>query len=207
MGSAYLSQVLAGWTGTVAVTVGSTTTTITPRLRESVASLWARIIAGVYVDSAVSLAFVVIAIDFANVSCASNFTLTLTGNCATRLDMASGPYGPTTSVTTDGAEMSGVVVPTGLRSSLAMAQPSQSSTGDGSYASALWPSLTTAQLMMSVSAADAWAYDVSTVGVYDIAADAGLHGRVRIDGWNRAPMGRKRNTLVELSTTAQAVVE
>ena len=57
MGVASLAKALASWTGSLSVTYGAKTVTVTPRTRESVASLVARLVSDV--AGATGLALVV----------------------------------------------------------------------------------------------------------------------------------------------------
>lgn len=197
MGFAALAEVLSGWTGTIAVTYGGVTTTVTPYVRESVASLFARLVAQVYADSGLALSVRVSTDDpFVAVSASSAFDLTLSGTCESRSGLTDGPYSGATSY--EGvAGVASLYVPTrGLRLdgpawSVEVGRPT--STGSAGYAGPMIGG--TAQLTMWSSFADTWANE-DLEGVYDVWHDGRIFGRGRIDSIRRERMGRLSNQVV-----------
>lgn len=195
MGFASLAEVLSGWTGTIAVTYGGITTTITPYVRESVASLWARTIAQVYADSGLTMTISTSGSD-TTITTSASCTITLTGNTATRTDYDSGPY-TNTSFPSDGNGYLGRYVPTrGLRldgPAWSVELGRSTSTGSAGFAGPMIGG--TATLTMWSSFADTWANE-DLEGVYDVWHDGRIFGRGRIDSIRRERMGRLSDQVV-----------
>lgn len=197
MGYAALAEVLTGWTGTIAVTYSGTTTTITPYLRESVASLFARLIVQVREDSGFALLLTLAAPDQITISAAATFSMSLTGNCGTRTDYDTGPYSGAASYASDANVYTGAYVPTrGLRlDGITHGQDTgrATSTGASGYAGPL--EMGSARLRMWSTFADTWANE-DIQGVYDVWHDGRILGRGRIDSITRTRMGRLSDQVV-----------
>lgn len=201
---ATLAEVKTGWTGTIALTYGGTTVTITPRTRESVASLLARLVAGALLETGLALSVVVSTNDpFLTISAASFFDLALTGTCETRTGMAGGSatsitsessadvYCPIYGIELDGDELS------------ASAGRAVSS---GAYANRGASDAARATVTIYTTYADAWVQEAALQGVYDVWLDGRVLGRFRIDQWTRTRRGKLHNQVV-LTADALAVSE
>ena len=115
MGYGSLAPVQIGWTGSIAVTVGSTTTTITPRTRESVASLLARLVTDAFVELTLSLTLSVSSSGVITITGDATFTLNAGGAAATYTGFTGSPYSGARAYTAAGAYDSGYVPTVGLR--------------------------------------------------------------------------------------------
>lgn len=214
MGLPALALVQSGWTGSIAVTYGGITTTVTPERRESYASLFARVAHAVYVDSGLSLHIESVAADQIRVVGSAAFDLTLTGNCAERTDFEAGPYTAITDQLSDANTPEGHHFPLhGQRLEGALlTSPAGTATSGGTYGHTTPQGLgrTTLRAWAPVGgatpAANAWTIETIT-GVYDVWCDGRILGRVRIDGWQRSPMGMRRSDYCELVADVQGVVE
>lgn len=207
VGYASLSKVVAGWTGTVAVTYGGITTTITPRLRESVASIFVRLAHEVYRDSGLALSIGIDSNPIVRASASAPFDMTTSGNLATRSGLSDLTYsgaasyeGPDDAQNEEtaffGARLVGPI----------LAGDIGSATGAGGYGYAPMPALGKTQLRWWTIYAHTWS-DEQISGVYDFWQDGRIFGRIRIDGWRRVPMGLLRSTGIELVADVQAVTE
>lgn len=209
MGRAALSPVLSGWTGALVVTSGGASSTIAPRTRESVVSLWARAIHDAATELGLTLTLTLTGSQF-TVAGSATFDLTFTGQTAVYLDFG-GTYTSATSYTSDdyGLLDYGFSIPGyGLRLDTAdLTQGVGRASADGSGAAG--PIDTGARVPLRVWAdyASAWTWEGAVVGVYDVWMDGRVFGRVRIDGWRRLPVGRLRGSLIVLEADATAVAE
>lgn len=208
VGYASLSKVVAGWTGTAVVTYGGITTTITPRLRESVASIFVRLAHEVYRDSGLALSVDVSTDDpFLRVSASSVFDLTLTGTVESRSGLTDGPYLGSSRNDGAGGIASEAAATTGARLvGPILAGEIGGATGAGGYGFSPMPALGRTQLRWWTTYAAVWT-DEQINGVHDFWKDGRIFGRIRIDGWRRVPMGKLRSTGIELVADVQAVTE
>lgn len=203
MGYAALAEVLAGWTGTIAVTSSGTTVTVTPHLRESVASLFARVAQESYAKLGVTLGVSVYDLGgggeaVLRITATSTVTITFTGNCGARTDYDSGPYTGTDLPSEGvGSGPTGVYVPTrGLAldgSTYGGGEGRAVSTG--AYGFAGPAEAGNARLRMWSSFSDTWGNE-DLEGVYDVWHDGRILGRGRIDSVTRTRMGRLSNQVV-----------
>lgn len=204
---ATFAEVLTGWTGSVAITVGATTTTVTPLTRESVASLFARLAHDVYVDSGLALTVKPIANDQLQVSAASTFDMAYDGNCGTRCDYPYGPYAGQTVYLSDQTVVTGRIPAYGVS---VEGDDLGASTGrvlaSGAYAVQGVADPAHASLIVFTTFADAWDFESAVVGLYDLWVDGRLIGRYHIDAWKRTRRGKLHNQ-VALTADAQAVSE
>lgn len=202
MGYASISPLRTGWTGTIAATYNSITTTVTPETRDSPAAVMARLVHQTYVDSGLVLSLSVSSTGVITISGSATFSLAATSNTATYTGFST--HSSAATYTASGAS-SGAWVPTyGLRlegTTLATGEGRVTSDGGTSSTSGLVAGAST-RLMLWTSHADAWGNeDVS--GVVDVWHDGRIFGRVRIDAFTRTPLGRQRNTSVPYLLTAQ----
>lgn len=218
MAYAALAEVAAGWTGSVALTYGSASTTVTPRTRESVASLVARLVAdalsdcGLVLSVSLTSAGRVVLTGRDTSATPATFGLVWAGTAGSfcGFDLGAGTYTGGASYTatdpytgrwlpSDGLRVDG----TGLATDLGRA------VSTGAYASSGAMAGESTTIRAWTTHADAWTVEDDIVGVYDAWHDGRVFGRYRIDGWTRAPLGRLRTTapLYLLSADAQAVTE
>jgi len=193
VGSATLEIVTTGWTGTIALTYSGVTVTVTPRTRESIASLFARLVHDVYTQAGLALS---VTGGQLVVSAASAFDLVVSGTCETRSQFTTGGYTGASRYTAEDTS-TGTYVPTlGLRLDGVTSQQDAGrsvSTGASGFAGPL--TMGTTRLRMWSSFADTWANeDVS--GVYDAWHDGRILGRGRIDSVTRTRMGRLSDRVV-----------
>lgn len=197
MGYAALAEVLTGWTGSIAVTYSGTTTTITPYLRESVASLFARLIQRVEIESGLDLSIEVFASEQLRVYAASSFDMATSGNVATRTDYSDLTYAGAATYLSVSDGYTGRYVPFhGLRlDGITHGQGAGRavSTGAAGYAGPL--EMISARLRMWSIFADTWANE-DIQGVYDVWHDGRILGRGRIDTMTRTRMGRLSDQVV-----------
>lgn len=206
MGYAVLSLVRSGWTGTAVLTYSGITTTITPRTRESVASIVVRLAAEVYVDSGLSLTIASLDDTSLSLTAASAFSLTLTGTIESRSGLINGPYSAVTQANGDPTDVDRAAL-TGVRAEApTLLVPTGQPTGSGGYGHAHAPQLGRTRLRWWTTADQVWG-DETASGVYDLWQDGRIFGRYRIDGWRRVPMGKRRDTAIELVADVQAVTE
>lgn len=207
MGFASLSKVVSGWTGTVAVTYGGITTTITPRLRESVASIFVRLAHEVYRDLGLVLSVGIDSEPIIRVSAPSAFDMTTSSNLATRSGLSDLTYTGAASYEGPDDAQNEECASTGARLvGPTLAGEIGGATGAGGYGYAPIPALGKTQLRWWTNYAQSWT-DEQINGVYDFWKDGRIFGRIRIDGWRRVPMGRLRSTGIELVADVQAVTE
>lgn len=215
-GLAALSEVLTGWTGSI--TLSSTphlttfSTTVTPRARESVASLFARLIADACAEQiGLELSMRLLGSDALVIysDLGATFDMTFAGNCASRCDFDSGPYSGATEYSSDANLYSGAVVPTyGLRlDSLGLATGQGRATADGSGAQS--PTIESGQGTLQLWDTFARCFDWQTdlLGTYDVWHDGRVQGRVRVDGWKQIPPGSLRTGMMRIDGQVQAVAE
>jgi hypothetical protein len=196
MGYAATALVRTGWTGTIAVVSGGGTTTITPRTRESVASLIARLVHGCYVDQALTLTVSVSSTGVITLAGSASFAMVVSGTVAT-LTGFTGTYLVGASYTAASAYTNAWVPTLGLRldgTMLGTGEGRITSSGGLQAVSALMEGQQTT-LRAWTSHADAWTAEDDS-GVLDVWHDGRIFGRVRLDSWTRRPMGRQRNTTV-----------
>ena len=203
MGSAALATVQTGWTGTI--TAGGIT--VTPRTRESVASLIARLTVEAYAQAGLTLTWSCSSSGVLSVVGDATFTLSATNNTATRTGFT-GTYTGTTTYTAAGA-YSGAYVPTaGLR----LGEPGQlvergSVVGDGTLAYA-GPSVSQrTTLSVWSSYADTWDAEDAITGVQDVWHDGRVFGRVLVEEVRRVPLGRLRSGTMRLDVECAGVAE
>lgn len=209
MGRSALSPVLTGWTGALVVTSGGASITITPRTRESVASLWARAIHDAAVELGLTLTLTLSGTQF-SVAGSAAFDLTFSGQTAVYLDFGSTYSGATSYVSDDYQLLDyGFKIPGyGLRldgTDLRVDEGRMASAG--TYAAAGIMQGAQVPLRWWTDHAGAWLDEAAIVGVYDVWHDGRVFGRVRIDGWKRSPPGRLRSGMIVLDADAQAVAE
>lgn len=209
MGYPYLAKVYSGLTGSLVVASAGGSTTIAPRTRESWASFWARVVTDCYVEQGLSLVVEMIAEDQARVTGSVTFSMTFAaGALSGALDFDSGPYSGATSYTSDANTPDYVTTVDQLSVDGAdIAKGAGRSASDSTVGFGGADIGATVPILLSCSAARAWALDVAVQGVYDVAYDARVFVRARIDSWSRRPVGKLRSSRVTLETQAQAVSE
>lgn len=206
-----LAKVVTGWTGSVAVTAGGRTVTVTPRTRESVASLFARLIADCLAElSGFELRVSLINEDQLQLSSADGtvFAVTMSGVCGPNTDFDSGPYSGASTYSSDGNHYAGAVVPQGLRCDtmgLAASQGRATADGTAGYAPPLEAPEATLTAFMQFDAA--WSFETSVLGVYDLWHDGRVQARILIDVWRRVPPGKRRTGMMRLEAQASVVSE
>ena len=218
-----LAEVSAGWTGSVALTYGSASTTVTPRTRESVASLIARLVAdgiaecSLYLSVSLTSAGRVVLTGYDSDGIGSSASLAVFGLVWTGatgsfcgFDLGAGTYTGASSYTaTD--PFTGRWLPTGgLRlEGTGYTTDEGRMVASGAYGSAGIALGDATTLRAWTSHADAWTAEADVEGVYDVWHEGRVFGRVRVDGWRRAPLGRLRTTgpLYQLTADVQAVAE
>lgn len=209
MTRAALAKVSTGWAGSIAVTFGGVTTTVTPRTRESCISIAARLAADTYVDSGLSLVFAALASDQWQATGSAAFSMALAGGINTSLDFDSGPYSGASSYISDANGITGLYTPLyGLRlDGTEVATDSGHAVSSGVSGDAGLVVGARTSLHIWTDYADAWDREVLLLGVYDVFHDGRVFGRVRIDGWRRTAMGKRRDVGIELVADAQVVSE
>jgi hypothetical protein len=206
MGYFALSQVLSGWTGTIAVTYSGVTTTITPRTRESVASLFARLIHDVYGQAGLALRVAIDSPTIFAVSAASSFDMATSGTVGSRTGLTDGTYTGAASYSgpDDADSLSVPSIGGRLLGPVLSSETGRATSAGGAGHTMMALGRTT--LTLTSTLAQAWTLE-QTSGVYDVWADGRVFGRVRIDGWTRSPPTRRRSDYAELVATVQAVSE
>lgn len=217
MGVASLAKALASWTGSLSVTYGAKTVTVTPRTRESVASLVARLVSDVAGATGLALVVSVSATGVITISSDSTFVLSPTLLCATRTGFTGGPYSGGLTYTA-AAPFTGVTVPSkGLR----LDEPtSRTRSGSvvGSGASAVGgmpdPVSSTLRLFGTLSEAQALLTTISALAsterVHDLWYEGRLAARLRLDGASVRALTRPRDSTslgAELAARVTAVRE
>lgn len=201
-GYAALAEVLTGWTGSITVTVGARSVTVTPSTRESVASLWSRVQMRALAELDLTLAVVMLAADQAIAEADQAFDMTLSGNCASRTDFDSGPYSSLATYTSDANGCDGVIVPAyGMRLADAMLTSTGRAVADGSSAAVLVDSGATSRLALMINLSQAVTIEQAiaalthTQQVHDVWHAGRLIQRVRLSGApTRRPVARTMGT-------------
>lgn len=205
MGYASLQEVKTGWTGAITITFGAASITVTPGVRESVASIWAQVQYRALAEMALTLTAGVIASDQYRVSSNSVFGMSFSaGNIASRMDFDSGPYSGTSSYDSDANAGATQIVPSGLRVDDLMVGTRGRAVSDGSSAAALVPAGDKARIRMTMPLASA--IDLEAVMSaftpsqleHDVFYDGRVLARVRIAG---SPM-RRAQTRTHGATTS-----
>lgn len=206
MGYPCLAPVQSTWSGTLTVTSGAVSTVFTARRRESAASFWATVIAGCYAELGLSLRVSQVNDPTMRISGSAAFDLAVSG-LGDRLDL-NGSYTGASSYDTDGATMPGdaVIVDGLIVGAESLMAGRGVPTSDGSYGARGASASDPVALRVTTSAAGAWYFETLS-GVYDIAHEGRVMGRVRIDEWQRTPIGKRRSDVVTLVAMAQAVAE
>lgn len=185
---AVLSEVMSGWTGTFTLNG----VTITPRTRESVASLVARALREAFVTTDGSSSKAVSAsVDTGGtlvLTSGTSITVDATLVTASRTGLVAGPYTATT-VTADNP-LSDIVQPLygiGL-DDLTVRTGRGRAVADGSYAAAPNVASATTTLRLFCSEAEAWTFEAAigawaqTSVVHDVWLDGAVLARVMFDG-------------------------
>jgi hypothetical protein len=204
MGYSSLAPVVAGWSGTMTING----IVVTPRTRESVASLIARATVDCYAQTGLAVSWSVSASGVISCSAASAFDLVLSGVVDNRTGFT-GSYTGAASYTAAGAFTGAYVPAYGLRlNGRALAQRIGSAVSDGS-SGFTGPLTAGAQdLVMWTGYADAWAAEADVLGVYDVWYDGRVAGRVLLEDVKRtSPLTRLRDSIMALECSARAVVE
>lgn len=203
MGYGALAPVSSGWTGTIT----AHGVTVTPRARESVASLFARLAYEVAAATTNRLTVSVSSSGIITVSSTATFSLVVSSNTATRTGFTSA-YTSASSYTAATA-YTGAYVPTlGLRvDNGAWVQTVGQQVSDGSLGYAGPLSVGRCEVSMWTSFADAWANEDTPTGVYDVWHDGRVFARLCIDTARRTPPGRLRTGAMELRLAGATVSE
>lgn len=207
VGYPYLAQVYSGWTGSLVVTYGSSSSTIAPRVRESWASFWGRVVTDCYVELGLTLTVEMIANDQARITGSGTFSMTFSGTLGGITDFGSGPYSGANSYTSDANTPDNVFTVDQVAIGPDLVLRPGRVAADGALAAVGLDAGAPLQILVVASPAFAWGFPTAVSGVYDVAYDARLFARVRIDGWVNRPVGRRRDVLVTLEAQAQAVSE
>lgn len=204
MGYGALAGVLSGWTGTIA----AHGVTITPRPRESVASLIARLVAGVATATSDRLTVSVSSGGVLTISSTSTFTLTVTSGTATRTGYT-GTYTGATSYTAATAYSSRYVPTLGLRADNgAWVSSTGGPVADGSMGVGGILEPGRCEVTMWTSFADAWAAEgVIRLGVYDVWHDGRIFARLCVDTIRRTAPSKLRTTEMMLRLSGSTVTE
>lgn len=198
-----LSECLTGWTGTIVVD----TVTVTPRHRDSVASVMSRLVqrcetmvGGVWTVTASAAGVITIAWD------GGTFALTSSGTAATRTALASGTGA--SSYTGTGAHTGGVYPSRGLATTPGTPVTTRGRiVGDGSVAVAGTPSPGVARVTVYDTHAAMWAWESTLAGVYDVWG-TGARGplvRMRVTELRRVRQGRLASDGLALELAGQEV--
>lgn len=188
MGYSALARVLTGWTGTIEVDG----VTVTPRTRESVCSLMARVVHDVLVQAGRRITIDISDAGVLTIASTSSFDMTLTSGVETRTGFTAGPYSGASSYTAASGYTTAYVPARGLRVEGALLATTRGSVvGDGSGASAprriststrlvIWDD----QLQMPTWAAYDW----------DVWHGERWFGRFAVESARRVPLGSLRST-------------
>lgn len=203
MGYGALAPVSSGWTGTIT----AHGVTVTPRARESVASLFTRLAYEVAAATTNRLTMSVSSGGIITVSSTATFSLVVTSNTATRTGFT-GSYTSASSYTAATA-YTGAYVPTlGLRvDNGAWVQTVGQQVSDGSLGYAGPLSVGRCEVTMWTSFSDAWTNEDTPTGVYDVWHDGRVFARLCIDTARRVPPGRLRTGPMELRLSGSTVSE
>jgi hypothetical protein len=203
MGYGAIAPVSSGWTGSIS----AHGVTVTPRARESVASLIARLIYEVAAATAYRMSASISSSGIVTLSSSATFALTVTSNTATRTGFT-GVYTSASSYTAATA-YTGAYVPTlGLRvDNGAWVQTVGEQVSDGSLGYAGPLSVGRCELTMWTSFSDAWTNEDTPTGVYDVWHDGRVFARLCIDTARRTPPGRLRSGPMELRLSGATVTE
>jgi hypothetical protein len=203
MGYGALAPVSSGWTGTIT----AHGVTVTPRARESVASLFARLAYEVAAATTNRLTVSVSSGGIITVSSTATFSLVASSNTATRTGFT-GTYTSASSYTAATA-YTGAYVPTlGLRvDNGAWVQTVGQQVSDGSLGYAGPLSVGRCEVTMWTSFSDAWTNEDTPTGVYDVWHDGRVFARLCIDTARRVPPGRLRTGAMELRFAGATVSE
>jgi hypothetical protein len=204
MGYGALARVISGWTGTIA----AHGVTVTPRPRESVASLIARLVAGVATATSERLTVSVSSSGVLTLSSTSTFTLTATNNTATRTGF-SGTYTGATSYTAASAYSSRYVPTLGLRADNgAWVSNTGGPVADGSLGVSGILAPGRCEVTMWTSFADAWASEQTVrPDVYDVWHDGRIFARLCVDTIRRTAPSKLRTTEMMLRLSGSTVTE
>ena len=203
MGSAALASVVSGWTGTIA----AHGVTITPRPRESVASIIARLVAGVATETTDRLTVSVSSSGVLTLSSTSTFTLTASGTTATRTGYT-GSYTAASTYTAASAYSNRYVPSVGLRVDAGgWVTTIGAPVADGSIGHGGVPTIGRCEVTMWTSFSDAWAAEGVLRGTYDVWHDGRIFARVCMDSMRRTAPGRLRSGTMVLSLSGQTVTE
>jgi len=203
MGYGALAPVSSGWTGTIT----AHGVTVTPRARESVASLFARLAYEVAAATTNRLTVSVSSGGIITVSSTATFSLVASSNTATRTGFT-GAY-TSASTYTAATAYTGAYVPTlGLRvDNGAWVQTVGQQVSDGSLGYAGPLSVGRCEVSMWTSFSDAWSNEDTPTGVYDVWHDGRVFARLCIDTARRVPPGRLRTGAMELRFAGATVSE
>jgi len=204
MGYGALAPVSAGWTGTIT----AHGVTVTPRPRESVASLIARLVSQVFISTGYQLTVSTSSSGVITISSTATFSIVTTSNTATRTGFT-GSY-TSASTYTAATAYTGAYVPTlGLRcNNGAWVSTTGHAVSDGSLGYAGPLSIGRCEVQMWTSFADAWANEDTPTGVYDVWHDGRVLARVCIDAVQRRPISRYlRDTAMLLTLSGATVTE
>lgn len=196
-----LAPVSAGWTGSIAITVGAATVTVTPALEQSAASIVLELLRLAALDLGGVWAVTAPA-GVLTITGQGTWDLTVSGTTATRLALTSASG--VSSVTASGA-YAGAVHPAGLSAGMPdVGVEVGRSAGSGALAAAPVLSASSVSLSAYESTADAWALE-EVAGVHDLWDPDRqlLLARVWIMGWERQ---RRAGSLVQARLSARAEV-
>lgn len=197
-GHGALAGVMTGWTGDI--TFGSDyDTTITPMARESVASLFARLVHQVLIDGGLRVGVSVDSTGTITLACEAPFVLVLTGNCAARTGYVGSYVTPANSQTAEDPYEQGWIASRGMRLDAPLWSTSgeRGAVGDGSGATAP----TRAPARARYVAWDSLTYLPDLSREYDYWHDGRLFGRFIVESARLVPLGITRtpdNITVEI---------
>ena len=187
MGYSAFARVLTGWTGSIVVDG----VTVTPRTRESVCSLFARVVRDVAIATSRFLTLDISSTGVVSLSSSSSFDMSATFNTATRTGFT-GTYTGATSYTAAGAYSTAWVPANGLIVEGALLATTRgSAVGDGSGAQAPRRVSTQTQIV-------AWDSQLTLPAFadhdWDVWHGGRWFGRFVVRGVTREPMGPQRMT-------------
>lgn len=187
MGYSAFARVLTGWTGSIVVDG----VTVTPRTRESVCSLFARVVRDVAIATSRFLTLDISSTGVVSLSSSSSFDMSATFNTATRTGFT-GTYTGATSYTAAGAYSTAWVPANGLIVEGALLATTRgSAVGDGSGAQAPRRVSTQTQIVVWDSQLTLPAFADHD---WDVWHGGRWFGRFVVRGVTREPMGPQRMT-------------
>ena len=201
------AKVLTGFTGSLSVTVGSSTVAITPTEPTSAVELAFRVDQTLAALGAGPYGLRISAAGVFEWSAVSSFTLAASGVIKTRMNLATTASG--TSVTSAGAHADGFYPSNGMivRSPL-ISTTSPAPIADGSNAPTLRPVPTQTEVLVHANLSEIWGleHDFDGDQLFDYHSGSSYQGRLRITSAVRVRDG-KSHELAHLRLQAQAILD